>query len=1359
VAAKGARIGNADLEETTNALTATIQSGIAKNQSYAATMSDLLTIVGTGDMKLSDFNEALGSGLLATMANAGIDIKDVGAALAVFGDNNIRGANAATMLRVAVQALQSPAKGGAAALDAIGIKADTLRNDLLKGGLNAAVTDLRDHLDKAGYSGKRAGALLVEAFGKKANTGIGVLIHEYDLLQTKYGMLNHGAQTFEQRWNTVTQTASFHLAQLGHEAEATGISLAEKATPAMGELATLLATALPAGLHVAGNAFVVFHAAAHAAASILGPLGSGIGEVAGVLHPLLPILSGTGSAAIAMWVAFKGYQIARDAVHAVADGVAYLSARTRNGLADMRGNFNATNAQLATQSAVMRAEFAQIEAAALADAAATDRAAAIKAVAYADEVAASKAATDAQVANAEAAAAAALGQAQVTAEAAAASAAAATESAAAIDTAGAEASLGWSAVLGPLALAAIGVMTVVSLFHRSETASKEATAAAKAYTDALKGGANDTTIVDSISKQLADAKLPENLRDLNKALGSAQYSGKQFVNAIENGGKPLDTLRSRLEAVVKAGTSYKTFNQGRGAFDMKVLSPAAEAASKALGHLNTQYIELSKSARKDLLDTKTFAGVSSSIDKVSQSTRVSSDTAKRYAEMTGIIIDKNGIAAVSQQKLSAAVAAVSSAYAHATQTGDAFLSAEATFSQSQATAADRAALIGATLKAGNGDRLNYAAQMNAAAVATHQLGVDAKDAAKNAVKGGESTKTWLKSVVDLKKGTIDYSKAAAAPLISDLQAIQTAGMNAAEATYQHAKATMSGKDAAAAAYKVYVGQTRGALIDQFEKLGANSAQAKRLADKYLGMPKQVKTLIEAEGTNPIVTVLNKIGTLLANLTGQQWDVGVNVIISRILRNVNPGGIDNPEAHKNQKPGKGRAAGGRGPEGLFWVGEGGAGARPELVEKHGSDLQVYSYPQAVDIARRMGLSVPGGPAGGRVPGFASGTNPGKKYELGDVSYKTKSEYLTALQAATGAIAAVLAAARNANASAADVRAAAKDLRAAARDQKLSAAFQKQLATESGRLNDLAQQRDRLRARLGSAPTAPTAYERLASATQQYASDKDRFSSPLLGFDLTSVQAPTAPTVSTRRIGAATIATTTPTAATVTAASIIAADSADVAKAKEFDHLLRRLVAEGLNEDDVAQIAVKGPDAIDYAKQLAKATPAQIRKLNRNDKTRKATANDVGTFLAKQYDQAGVNAARGLVNGLLSQEKTVEAAADRIAAAMVRQMKKRLGIKSPSRVAFDIAAYVGQGAELGLRHKTPHVQAAADRLARAMVPNTVGGAGSLHSRTPAAAAPVPLGGGTKVEFNVYGQPGQSPAEIGHIAASDLMFHLDR
>jgi hypothetical protein len=71
-------------------------------------MGALNAIVGAGDMTMQDLANAMGSGLIAVAKNYGQSIEQVGGALAVLGDSNIRGAKAATDLRMAWQAMAAP---------------------------------------------------------------------------------------------------------------------------------------------------------------------------------------------------------------------------------------------------------------------------------------------------------------------------------------------------------------------------------------------------------------------------------------------------------------------------------------------------------------------------------------------------------------------------------------------------------------------------------------------------------------------------------------------------------------------------------------------------------------------------------------------------------------------------------------------------------------------------------------------------------------------------------------------------------------------------------------------------------------------------------------------------------------------------------------------------------------------------------------------------------------------------------------------------------------------------------------------------------------------------------------------------
>lgn len=237
LAAEGAKVGHADLEQTTNALTAAFASGIPGVQNMSQAMGALNATVGAGDMKMSDLNDAMSTGLLVTVKQYGLTMNDVGAALADFGDNNIRGADAATKLRMAVQAFAAPMKAGAASFEKLGLSTTQLATDMQKGGLNLALTDLVNHLNKAGDTGTKAGQILTDMFGKKAGSGVLTLVGTYSRFEQKLGQVKSGADNFAADWQATTDTVTFQWDRLKDGMQALEIELGTKLLPVANKLA------------------------------------------------------------------------------------------------------------------------------------------------------------------------------------------------------------------------------------------------------------------------------------------------------------------------------------------------------------------------------------------------------------------------------------------------------------------------------------------------------------------------------------------------------------------------------------------------------------------------------------------------------------------------------------------------------------------------------------------------------------------------------------------------------------------------------------------------------------------------------------------------------------------------------------------------------------------------------------------------------------------------------------------------------------------------------------------------------------------------------------------------------------------
>ena len=213
-AAEGARSGNANLVDVTNALDATIASGIGGIQNYSQAMGALNAIVGAGDMSMQDLADAMGSGLMAVAKSYGQSIDDIGAALAAFGDNNIRGARAATDLKMAMQALLAPVKTGKSYLDNLGLSMTQLGQTMMHHGLTAAIQEFVQHLEAAKVPVSDWGEYVTNIFGKKAGAGIGVLVDQLGRLQSKMPDVEKGAKNFGSAWAATQATIGQKLQEL-----------------------------------------------------------------------------------------------------------------------------------------------------------------------------------------------------------------------------------------------------------------------------------------------------------------------------------------------------------------------------------------------------------------------------------------------------------------------------------------------------------------------------------------------------------------------------------------------------------------------------------------------------------------------------------------------------------------------------------------------------------------------------------------------------------------------------------------------------------------------------------------------------------------------------------------------------------------------------------------------------------------------------------------------------------------------------------------------------------------------------------------------------------------------------------------
>lgn len=148
-----------------------------------------------------------------------------------------------------------------------------------------------------------------------------------------------------------------------------------------------------------------------------------------------------------------------------------------------------------------------------------------------------------------------------------------------------------------------------------------------------------------------------------------------------------------------------------------------------------------------------------------------------------------------------------------------------------------------------------------------------------------------------------------------------------------------------------------------------------------------------------------------------------------------------------------------------------------------------------------------------------------------------------------------------------------------------------------------------------------------------------------------------------------------------AEFIAAGKKQVHDTKVFAEIMQRLRKLGLNDEVYKDLLAKGPSSLPFIQELLASGKSGVTEINKIGAELDKVGTSLGKTAATNIYQAGVDAARGLVKGLQSQQALIEKQMDVIAAAMLRSIKKALGIKSPSREMMEVARYSVEGMAVG------------------------------------------------------------------------------
>lgn len=148
-------------------------------------------------------------------------------------------------------------------------------------------------------------------------------------------------------------------------------------------------------------------------------------------------------------------------------------------------------------------------------------------------------------------------------------------------------------------------------------------------------------------------------------------------------------------------------------------------------------------------------------------------------------------------------------------------------------------------------------------------------------------------------------------------------------------------------------------------------------------------------------------------------------------------------------------------------------------------------------------------------------------------------------------------------------------------------------------------------------------------------------------------------------------------------------------KKYKEDLDALLTMGLDNDLYKEFVDTGLEGQAMVTKLLESGWGGVANLNDAQAKLKAAASDLATTASRQLYQAGVDSAQGLVDGLASQQSAVKAQMDAIANYMLKTIKAKLGIKSPSKEFGKIGKFSVLGLASGLSNSTP-VDKAAEKL---------------------------------------------------------------
>lgn len=168
-------------------------------------------------------------------------------------------------------------------------------------------------------------------------------------------------------------------------------------------------------------------------------------------------------------------------------------------------------------------------------------------------------------------------------------------------------------------------------------------------------------------------------------------------------------------------------------------------------------------------------------------------------------------------------------------------------------------------------------------------------------------------------------------------------------------------------------------------------------------------------------------------------------------------------------------------------------------------------------------------------------------------------------------------------------------------------------------------------------------------------------------------------------------------TATFESVSSQVSGLASRMKKFAGLIKRLIKAGFPPALVQEVAALGStEGIAVANALLSGTRAQQQQLIADFNSVQQASDQIGVALAEQMYRTGIEAQKGLIRGLEANRDQLIKTAKRIAKTITDEIKRELGIRSPSRVFMELGKFITEGLALGIESGANRVSGAVTGL---------------------------------------------------------------